>query len=99
MVKVMTGKKVLFVNKFGPASNAITGQTGKELADFLHDQGCEVEFLCLQAIYRANAKPPEGAQVRYKITSLRDFYNGDSAFLRLFMSFFDGFRLCFRALN
>src|SRR5689334_12258949 len=90
-------KRVLFVNKFGATSNAITGQTAKELADYLHDEGCEVIFLCIGAIYRANNKQG-AATVPYRIRAIRDFYSGDSSFLRLLMSFVDGFRLFFQSL-
>jgi len=91
-------KKVLFVNKFGPVSNAITGQTAKELADYLHANGCEVRFLCIGAIYRATKKDPEW-QVAYPIKFIRDFYSGDSSAIRFVMSFIDGFRLFVHALR
>jgi hypothetical protein len=85
-------RTVLFVNKFGPTSNAITGQTARDLADYLHGKGCEVRFLCIGAQYRANNKQGATA-VPYRVRAIRDFYNGDSPFLRLLMSFVDGLRL------
>jgi hypothetical protein len=90
-------KKILFVNKFGATSNAITGQTAKELADYLHEQGCEVCFLCIGAVYRATNKQA-AVNTPYRIKAIRDFYNGDSASLRLLMSFVDGFRLFIHSL-
>jgi len=91
-------RRVLFVNKFGPVSNAITGQTANELAYYLHENGCEVSFLCIGAAYRANKKD-EAPPVPYTTRFIRDFYSGDSSAIRLFMSFVDGFRLLVQALR
>jgi len=97
MVQQNKQKKVLLVNKFGATSNAITGQTAKELADFLHAEDCDVCFLCIGAIYRANNKQGT-TKVPYRTMAIRDFYSGDSSFLRLLMSFVDGCRLFIRSL-
>ncbi len=86
-------KKVIFVNKFGPASNAITGRNATELADFLSDNNLEVTFICLQADYKQANKAQDHHGSTYKVRELRSFYKGNSPLLRLINSLFDGFRL------
>lgn len=87
---------VLFVNKFGPASNAITGLTAMELVDYLHSVGIKVGFLCMKAKYRAN-REEEAASKPYPIWEIDGWYTGDNKILRLVMSLVDGFRLFLHA--
>ena len=88
--------RVLFVNKFGPTSNAITGQTAGELAGYLHSQGVDVKFLCINAKYRSTVK--KEAKAAYPVIGIYDFYSGDSAGIRFIMGLIDGFRLFVRSL-
>ncbi len=92
-------KKVIIVNKFGPVSNAITGQSAKELADFLSDKNIEITFICLRAGYKnaINAGSHNGGNCRIK--ELKTFYHGDSALLRMFNSLIDGLRMWIASLT
>lgn len=85
-------KKVTIVNKFGPASNAITGKNAKELADYLFASGIEVKFVCLQAEYVSSNKAEE-TSLPYSVKELRSVYSGRSPGIRFVASLVDGFRL------
>ena len=89
--------RVLFVNKFGPASNAITGQTAGELAGYLSAQGVQVRFLCIKAKYRSTQER-QSVKLPYAITGIRDFYSGDSSIIRFIMGLIDGLRLFITSL-
>ncbi len=86
-------KKVTLVNKFGPRSNAITGQNATELAEFLSAHGVEVTFICLQADYKKGKNTGDPGISPYKLIELRNFYTGRSPTKRLLFGFIDGFRL------
>lgn len=92
-------KKVVFVNKFGPLSNAVTGQNAKELADFLNDKNIDITFICLKASYKVSGKTSGNALVNYKIIELGNYYNGNIAVIRLMVSLLDGFRLWLASLT
>ncbi|HZG26641.1 MAG TPA: hypothetical protein VEZ17_18765 [Chitinophagaceae bacterium] len=91
-------KKILIINKFGPLSNAITGQNAKELADFLVKQQVEVQFICLQAEY-ISTKQAEKERPPYCVTELRNLYSGKSPLVRLLAGLLDGFRLWLTSLR
>lgn len=90
--------KVLFINKFGPSSNAITGKTANELATFLVNNGVEVEFLSIKSIYRATVEE-EARSIPYRDKKIGGIYDGDNGILRLLFSLLDGFRLLVSSLG
>ncbi len=90
--------KVLFVNKFGPSANAITGKTANELATFLVNNGIEVEFLSIKSKYRATVEE-EARVIPYKNNMIGGIYDGDHGLLRLLFSLLDGFRLLVSSLS
>ncbi len=92
-------KKVVFVNKFGPSSNAITGKSARELAVFLSDKNIEIIFICLKAGYKTTADINNHSGINCKIKELKSFYHGDSALLRMFNSLLDGFRMWLVSLS
>ena len=87
---------VLFVNKFGPGGNAITGLTAAELAGFLKQAGLNVGFLCMRANYRANRQSAE-VPTSFAVWQMRSLYDGDRRWLRFLAGLIDGFRLFTRA--
>jgi hypothetical protein len=88
--------KILFVNKFGPLSNAITGLTAHDLANYLFQQDIDVKFLSIRAKYRANKD--KNYFVDYPVTQISSFYNGDKVLLRFISSLAEGLHLFVRSL-
>ncbi|MEJ7769195.1 MAG: hypothetical protein WKF70_13100 [Chitinophagaceae bacterium] len=86
-------KKLIFVNKFGPLSNAVTGKNAKELADFLVNDNIEVTFVCMKADYKVSSNSSDNSGNAYTIKELRNYYSGNSPVIRLLVSLVDGFRL------
>lgn len=91
-------KKVTIVNKFGPASNAITGQNARELADYLFQNNVEVRFVCLRAEYQS-AQQSTQTNTPYAVSELKSVYTGRSPGLRFIAGLVDGFRLWLSSLN
>jgi hypothetical protein len=89
--------RILFVNKFSPLSNAVTGKMADELATYLIRQGHKVEFVSIRAKYRAK-KNSEADNIEYPIHQLSEWYSGDHPLLRFIFSLFDGFRMFMRSL-
>ena len=89
--------KILFVNKYGPLSNAITGLTAHDLANYLHQQDIDVRFLSIRARYRANNE--KNRSVDYPVTQVTSFYNGDKPLLRFISSLAEGLHLFIRSLS
>ncbi|MEO6916050.1 MAG: hypothetical protein ABI151_10690, partial [Chitinophagaceae bacterium] len=85
-------RKLIIVNKFGPSSNAITGQLAKELADYLFNQGLQIQFVCIAADYLAGNDRIK-VELPYAVKNLREIYSGRSPVLRLLAGLVDGFRL------
>lgn len=88
----------MIINKFGPGSNAITGTSATDLADHLADGQTDIEFLCIDALYKSkgtqtNSKPG------YKTTYLKNSYSGNNSTLRMLFSLYDGWRLFRKALK
>ena len=96
MAEQKTMLDVLFVNMFGPRSNAITGLTATEMVDHLHAEGLKVGFLSMKAHYRANRERGTSPKA-YPIWEIRSWYGGDNRILRLVMSLVGGLRLFLKA--
>jgi len=89
--------RIAIVNRFFPPDPAITGQSARELGDFLRRRipDAAIRVYATEAEYGGGRVSSE--QPQHDVRRLRSWYSGKQKLLRLAASLHDGFRLAWMA--
>jgi len=90
-------KRVAIVNRFFPPDPAVTGESARELADFLKTRfpGIDVRILATKAKYAGGREV--AACSHHHVDRLGTYYSGTNKAFRLASSIYDGIRLAWTA--
>lgn len=96
-LKAEKKKRVVILNKFGARHPSITGNSSRDMADYLSGKDINVVVVSIYASYKGQVGNRE-EELPYRTIELPSLYSGNNKLLRLVGNLTDGLRLIVRSM-